>query len=146
MAVALTPAITAIPTASPSSSADLRVTSAVSGEPKSIVVRTNGPKGTIFMIVPLSWLRTLVLGRSPSLTAMVTSSGRMIQDTFVPGFTGSDHFKDSIPDTIRGHAPLHWIRRPLPISFQYPQTGRCLCHSDGKKCHGVNRPGQFSLS
>ena len=123
MAVALTPAITAIPTASPSSSADLRVTNAVSGEPKSIVVRTNGPKGTIFMIVPLSWLRTLVLGRSPSLTAMVTSSGRMYSDTFVPGSLGGDHFKDSIPDTNAG--------MPLLIGFDDPFQYRFNTHKPG---------------
>ena len=77
-----------------------------------MVVRTNGPKGTIFFIVPVSWLRTLVLGRSPSLTATVTSSGRMKRATLRTGFTGSDHFKDYISDSYAG--------MPLLIGFHNP--------------------------
>ena len=125
MAVALTPAITVMPTVSPSSSADRRVTSAVRVEPKSIVVRTNGPKGTIFVIVPVSRFRTLVFGKSPSLIAMVTSSGRIYKAYPLYRVYRVVITSNIALVTIYGHAHHHWIPRPRSDIVSIP-TNRAM--------------------
>ena len=60
IAVALIPATTCVPTENPISMQDFLVTRAVMGRASPTIMRMNGPKGTILVIAPVTWLRTLV--------------------------------------------------------------------------------------
>ena len=142
MAVALTPAITVMPTASPSSSADLRVTSAVRVEPKSIVVRTNGPKGTIFMIVPAQLVAYTGFWQIPVPDCDGHFFRADVQHNPLTGWNCCNHFKYRI-STINGcMPPIICSLRYRSGSFQYRQIVRCLCLPDGRKCRWCDPPGQ----
>src|SRR6267142_1075883 len=114
-ALALNIAAIGVPSASPRSASERRVTVATRGNPQSTTTRTPASVKVIRATSPASTLRALEPAPGPGGTISVTSSGRMARRTRAPGSAVAATSSVRPPTRTRVRPPSHESTRPLTI-------------------------------